>query len=361
MAKSRDLYKVSGETYRINPDNHCDIPRMQPKSHTSCNNMFHTLKSPDESLSGQLYLSQNINSYDSTTHLETVSYSQSLFNDLSSRNMTPNHSNQMGLPDSPMNNDWCQFTPTSTIKKDTPKIMNIRTNQNDTHSNLIDLYSPPNSPSIKPESSLFTSDKQSLTFHPSSSVSDIESLTEEFSLLASKEEIVIGSVVEVLIKNQWLVGTVRWCGRLLNQSKPHQISAGIELGQEIEEGTDGSCSGHQYFVCHQGKGIFVPVKYCKKYSLPRSSISCLSISSPSSDLYEPSIEMEYGGPDCPPVTGQVAPIGQSGDVSKLAGKFRGIQGHHNSCYLDATLFSMFTFTRKNMLTNSYYYSFFLIV
>ena len=55
--------------------------------------------------------------------------------------------------------------------------------------------------------------------------------------------------------------------------------------------------------------------------------------------------LEYGGPDCPPVTGQVAPIGQSGDVSKLAGKFRGIQGHHNSCYLDATLFSMFTFTR----------------
>lgn len=32
------------------------------------------------------------------------------------------------------------------------------------------------------------------------------------------------------------------------------------------------------------------------------------------------------------------------DLEKVCGKFKGIQGHHNSCYLDATLFSMFTFT-----------------
>ena len=55
------------------------------------------------------------------------------------------------------------------------------------------------------------------------------SLTEEFSLLASKEDIATGSVVEVLLNNQWLVGTLRWCGKLLNQSIPHQIIAGIEL------------------------------------------------------------------------------------------------------------------------------------
>lgn len=30
--------------------------------------------------------------------------------------------------------------------------------------------------------------------------------------------------------------------------------------------------------------------------------------------------------------------------SKVCGKFKGIQGHYNSCYLDATLFAMFTFT-----------------
>ena len=29
------------------------------------------------------------------------------------------------------------------------------------------------------------------------------------------------------------------------------------------------------------------------------------------------------------------------DVDKLTGKQKGIQGHHNSCYLDATLFRYF--------------------
>lgn len=32
------------------------------------------------------------------------------------------------------------------------------------------------------------------------------------------------------------------------------------------------------------------------------------------------------------------------DVAAVCGQRRGIQGHHNSCYLDATLFAMFTFT-----------------
>jgi len=167
MAKSRELYKVTDETYRINPDKHCDISRMQPNSHSNCNNnLFHTSKSPDVSLSGQLYVSQNIDSNDSTTHMETISCTQSLYNDFSSRNITPNYRNEIGFPNSPTNNDWCQFT---SMKKENPKIMNIKSNQNETHSNLIDLYSPPDSPSIKPENLSFASEKQSV-FHHSSSV-----------------------------------------------------------------------------------------------------------------------------------------------------------------------------------------------
>jgi len=295
MAKSRELYKVTEEkTYQINPekqDNLCDISRLQSDCLLSNNNLFHPSKHCDPTFYEQFY----------------------------------GHG----------------------IANDDHELDQIE----QTHSNLIDLYSPPNSPSIKVGSSSdFLEKKLSPAFRYSSSTSDIESLTEEFSLLTNKvrEEITIGSLVEVSISDQTLVGTVRWCGRLLNQSKSHQIVAGIELGQEIEEGTDGSCSGHQYFICQPGKGVFVPKRYCKKYALVRSNISCPSISSvltsTSSQFYEPSLEMEHGGPDCPPVTGQVAPIGPSGDVSQLAGKFRGIQGHHNSCYLDATLFSMFTFT-----------------
>lgn len=50
--------------------------------------------------------------------------------------------------------------------------------------------------------------------------------------------------------------------------------------------------------------------------------------------------------DCPIVQGCVAPLIMSTeeDVEAVCGKFRGIQGHHNSCYLDATLFAMFTYT-----------------
>lgn len=50
--------------------------------------------------------------------------------------------------------------------------------------------------------------------------------------------------------------------------------------------------------------------------------------------------------DCPVIEGAVAPLCMptEEDVEAVCGKFRGIQGHHNSCYLDVTLFSMFTYT-----------------
>lgn len=50
--------------------------------------------------------------------------------------------------------------------------------------------------------------------------------------------------------------------------------------------------------------------------------------------------------DCPVIKGYVAPLclPSEEDVFAVCGQFRGIQGHHNSCYLDATLFAMFTYT-----------------
>lgn len=53
----------------------------------------------------------------------------------------------------------------------------------------------------------------------------------------------------------------------------------------------------------------------------------------------------FGSMDCQPVGGSVAPLSAPDDVRAMFGKNRGIQGHQNSCYLDATLFSMFAFTR----------------
>ena len=47
--------------------------------------------------------------------------------------------------------------------------------------------------------------------------------------------------------------------------------------------------------------------------------------------------------ECPPVPGFQSPVKVS-DVTRVSGRNKGIQGHQNSCYLDATLFAMFSFT-----------------
>ena len=54
--------------------------------------------------------------------------------------------------------------------------------------------------------------------------------------------------------------------------------------------------------------------------------------------------MNFGSLETPDVKGTVSPPDSLEDLSEICGKNRGIQGHHNSCYLDATLFSMFYFT-----------------
>ena len=52
---------------------------------------------------------------------------------------------------------------------------------------------------------------------------------------------------------------------------------------------------------------------------------------------------EFGEIDCPVVPGFQSPI-KGDDLAPFCGRNRGIQGHQNSCYLDATLFVMFSFT-----------------
>ena len=55
-------------------------------------------------------------------------------------------------------------------------------------------------------------------------------------------------------------------------------------------------------------------------------------------------DVNFGSLETPDVKGTVPPPDSIEDFSEICGKNRGIQGHHNSCYLDATLFSMFYFT-----------------
>nr|CAG4651700.1 EOG090X03LH [Triops cancriformis] len=193
--------------------------------------------------------------------------------------------------------------------------------------NLIDFGSPPSTPTKK---------KNTVDHNLKVSVTELD----DDSLRASPSQchdLEIGSLVEVSYNSVPQYGVVKWLGHLPNQSI---YSVGVELEDEVLTATDGYYKGKRYFVCPPGRGVIVSPEQCTKDS--RFLVPTESPRSKSNDKSE----MDFGSVECVSVPGRVPPLGQFGsqDDTRLYGKFRGIQGHHNSCYLDATLFSMFTFT-----------------
>ncbi|XP_054164962.1 ubiquitin carboxyl-terminal hydrolase CYLD-like [Oppia nitens] len=147
----------------------------------------------------------------------------------------------------------------------------------------------------------------------------------------------IGSVVEISIDGIPRFGVVQWIGLLSlssgdeNYDSGDCLMAGIELEDELPGLSDGTYNGRRYFECAPRKGYFVKLNQCLKDSRFAS-------------ISERRRSALFGSIDCPTVTGDVPPLSTSEDLQALCGKNRGIQGHHNSCYLDATLFSMFSCT-----------------
>lgn len=164
----------------------------------------------------------------------------------------------------------------------------------------------------------------------------------------------VGSMVEVDVEKAELYGVIRWIGPLHlpdTSSSNTRVMVGVELEDEpIDvnvQATDGSYNGVKLFKCPQNRAIFVYPAQCNQdrrfqdfgAGSPVTPKIVASTSKPL-DTYM------FGKVDCPIVEGAVAPLKilQQTELESICGKFRGIQGHHNSCYLDATLFSMFTFT-----------------
>ncbi|XP_069943847.1 ubiquitin carboxyl-terminal hydrolase CYLD isoform X4 [Cherax quadricarinatus] len=162
--------------------------------------------------------------------------------------------------------------------------------------------------------------------------------TPEGSVEGTEEDLDIGSLVEVVIKEVPRFGVIRWIGTVPGDKKEGRKVAGVEM-EDAEDGlSDGTFSGKRYFTCPTGKALFVPLRMCHKDSRFLESIS----SNPRASLERSS--RAFGSMDCQPVGGSVAPLSTPDEVRAMFGKNRGIQGHQNSCYLDATLFSMFAFT-----------------
>lgn len=103
--------------------------------------------------------------------------------------------------------------------------------------------------------------------------------------------------------------------------------------EETSAGTDGTFNKHRLFKCPPRKGFFVPLYKCRK---DKRFIDDARRSRTS--------DVNFGSLETPDVKGTVSPPDSLEDLTDICGKSRGIQGHHNSCYLDATLFSMFYFT-----------------
>ncbi|XP_064598934.1 ubiquitin carboxyl-terminal hydrolase CYLD-like isoform X2 [Liolophura sinensis] len=148
-------------------------------------------------------------------------------------------------------------------------------------------------------------------------------------------DLVVGSLVEVL-GNPTVYGVIRWIGTVPDQKDPQKKIAGLEMEEEISAGTDGTFKNIRLFQCPMGRAFFVPLYKCRKdkrfVEQQRAS--------------EMTDSLTFGSLETPDIKDEVAPPSALDDVSfsKLCGKYRGIQGHHNSCYLDATLFAMFYFT-----------------
>nr|XP_040232993.2 ubiquitin carboxyl-terminal hydrolase CYLD isoform X1 [Anopheles coluzzii]XP_040232994.2 ubiquitin carboxyl-terminal hydrolase CYLD isoform X1 [Anopheles coluzzii]XP_040232995.2 ubiquitin carboxyl-terminal hydrolase CYLD isoform X1 [Anopheles coluzzii]XP_049464193.1 ubiquitin carboxyl-terminal hydrolase CYLD isoform X1 [Anopheles coluzzii] len=151
-----------------------------------------------------------------------------------------------------------------------------------------------------------------------------------------------------------LYGVIRWIGPLPTGGGNHRkVMVGVELEDEpidpTLETTNGTHNGVRLFRCPANRAIFVHTSQCSRdrrfQDIPPMS-PCSSRTTPAAGSGSKTDTNMFGKVDCPVVKGRVPPLKilKLEELEEICGKFKGIQGHHNSCYLDATLFAMFTFT-----------------
>nr|XP_019942059.1 PREDICTED: ubiquitin carboxyl-terminal hydrolase CYLD-like [Paralichthys olivaceus] len=141
----------------------------------------------------------------------------------------------------------------------------------------------------------------------------------------------VGSMVEVVSNYGITVyGVVRWLGVPAGKTDEW---AGIELDYEVNGCSDGKYGSQRYFTCKGSRALFVPVTKCSPDS--RFVYSSTGSWTPKPNEIPPVPPFEDPEEDAPPIP-------ESEVLSLLEGRMKGIQGHINSCYLDAALFSLFS-------------------
>ncbi|XP_053272509.1 ubiquitin carboxyl-terminal hydrolase CYLD isoform X3 [Pleuronectes platessa] len=171
----------------------------------------------------------------------------------------------------------------------------------------------------------------------------------------------VGSLVEVK-ENPPLCGVIRWVG--LPPGLPEPL-AGLELEEECPGCTDGTFKGTRYFTCPPKKALFVKLKCCRPDSRfpslhhssnPIERCNSIGESGPGAQLIKDTNSMPYvftcsmfvyaafGGYLSEVVHENTPPRTEHDGLDVMVGKKKGIQGHYNSCYLDSTLFCLFSFS-----------------
>uniref|UniRef100_A0A8B9QLY4 Ubiquitin carboxyl-terminal hydrolase CYLD n=1 Tax=Anas platyrhynchos TaxID=8839 RepID=A0A8B9QLY4_ANAPL len=140
----------------------------------------------------------------------------------------------------------------------------------------------------------------------------------------------VNSMVQITLdKGNQVFGIIRWLG-YLPQIK-HKM-AGVELDED-KGVTAGEWLGKYYFHCAPKRGLFVKLQSCQPDVRFQSSRgSDLNLVEDSEREALPHAPVSF-----PPLRNEDA-------VSVLRGRMKGIQGHCNSCYMDAALFSLFSCT-----------------
>ncbi|XP_027487270.1 ubiquitin carboxyl-terminal hydrolase CYLD-like, partial [Corapipo altera] len=141
----------------------------------------------------------------------------------------------------------------------------------------------------------------------------------------------VNSMVQIALdKGSQVSGIIRWLG-FLPQIK--EKMAGVELDED-KGVTGGEWLGKSYFHCAPKRGLFVRLNSCQ----PDRRFQSLPDAQPSL--------LDYGErevlPQAPPES--FPPLRNEAAVRVLRGRMKGIQGHCNSCYMDAALFSLFSCT-----------------
>ncbi|XP_052869371.1 uncharacterized protein LOC128275038 [Anopheles cruzii] len=175
----------------------------------------------------------------------------------------------------------------------------------------------------------------------------------------------VGSMVEVTLEDSMTTtpeplyyGVIRWIGPLpptSSGSGQRKIMVGVELEDEpidpTLETTNGTHNGIRLFKCPANRAIFVHTTQCSHDRRfqdipPMSPCTSRATQATAGGVKSATDTTMFGKVDCPVVKGRVPPLKilKLEELDEICGKFKGIQGHHNSCYLDATLFAMFTFT-----------------